>query len=69
MIKTKDAETSIKEAARHKCHDLYAEIKDLDLIAKEFRYHEQCRRDFVRPEKKSEQVRIYFLSSVSLAFN
>ena len=31
---------------------MYSEIKDMDLIAKEFKYHEHCRKRFVKLEKK-----------------
>ena len=31
---------------------LHYEIKDIDLIAKEFKYHQHCYREFTRPIKK-----------------
>ena len=38
-ITTSSAEAKIEEAAAAKAESLYYEIKDLDLIAKEFKYH------------------------------
>ena len=38
-IATNEASDTIKEAAKTKDLELYAEIKDLDLITKEFKYH------------------------------
>ena len=40
------AENTIKAAAKLKNTSLYAEIKDLNLIAKEFKYHEKCYTEF-----------------------
>ena len=55
-ITTLSAEATIKEAAEaQEDKSLYYQIKDLDLIAKEFKYHECCRRDFIR-KKKSASV-------------
>ena len=53
-ITTIEATESIKEAAKIKDPKLYAEIKDIDLIAKEFKYHEHCRRNFTRKRKCEE---------------
>ena len=41
-IETHDAEMTIKAAAKDKNETLYNEIKDLDLIAKEFKVHKHC---------------------------
>ena len=49
MITTFDAEKNVKENARIKNAPLYDEIKDLDLIATEFKYHYvPGHRDFTR---------------------
>ena len=40
-------------AAESKGGDSYYEIRDLDLIAKEFRYHRLCYKDFIRHQKSS----------------
>ena len=53
-ILTYDAETSIKKAAQAKDEGLYAEIKDLDLISKEFKVHKHCYREFTRDCNKDE---------------
>ena len=45
-IVTFDAANSIKAAAKVKNENLYVEIKDLDLIAKEFRVHKHCYQQF-----------------------
>ena len=50
-ISTYDAEKSFKEDAEEKDKVLFIEIKDLDLIAKEFKFHEHCRRNFLRRKK------------------
>ena len=48
MIKTKDAETIIKNISTERKLKLYGRIKDEDLLAKEFRYHSHCHRNFTR---------------------
>ena len=40
------AANSIKAAAKVKNENLYIEIKDLDLIAKEFKVHKHCYQQF-----------------------
>ena len=46
-ISTEQAVTTLKQAAEaSKDQSLYYKIKDLDLIAKEFKYHEPCYREF-----------------------
>ena len=47
-IKTKVAETTIKNISKERNLDLYGKIKDDDLLAKEFRYHSHCYKDFTR---------------------
>ena len=50
-ISTQQAVNTIKEAAEAKeDQSLYYEIKDLGLIAKEFKYHDVCYREFTRKE-------------------
>ena len=53
-ITTTNALAKIKEAAEAKNESLYYEIKDIDLIAKEFQYHVSCYKDFVREDKSSQ---------------
>ena len=49
---TEQAVNTIKQAAEaNEDQTLFFEIKDLDLIAKEFKYHECCYEDFTRKEK------------------
>ena len=45
-IKTKDAETIIKNIPKERKLKLYGRIKDEDLLAKEFCYHSHCYRNF-----------------------
>ena len=50
---TETAETSIKECARSKeDFELLGKIAGVDLIAKEARYHETCRRDYLRKDER-----------------
>ena len=53
-ITTMSAVAKIKEAAESKNESLYYEIKDVDLIAKKFKYHAFCYKDFVRQERPSQ---------------
>ena len=55
-LKMKEAELFIKQRAREKDPELFYEIKHLDLIAKNFWFHEHCRKDFARPKKSSNLV-------------
>ena len=57
-IATNEASDTIKEAAKTKGLELYAEIKDLYLIAK---YHEHCRKNFTRKRKHGETISIKFM--------
>ena len=52
----KEAELLIKQRAQEKDPELFYEIKHLDLIAKNFWFHEHCRKDFARPKKSSNSV-------------
>ena len=53
-ISTQQALNTIKDAAEEKQDQkLFFEIKDLDLIAKEFKYHDACFREYT---KKSDKV-------------
>ena len=47
-ITTSDAVATIKAAAKQNNPDLYYEINDLDLIAREFKYHKKCYNDINR---------------------
>ena len=47
-ISTYDAEEAIKAAAKENNSEFYFRIKDLDLIAKEFKYHKHCYGNFTR---------------------
>ena len=47
-IATLNATETVKAAAKAQNQDMYYEIKDLDLISKEFKYHASCYRDFTR---------------------
>ena len=53
---TKEAEAKIKHAAKVKKLDLYFEIKDVDLIAKEFKYHKNCYRNLTRQTTEVDTV-------------
>ena len=49
---TEQAVNTIKQVAEaNEDQTLFFEIKDLNLIAKEFKYHECCYKDFTRKEK------------------
>ena len=45
-IEIKDAKTTIKNISKERSPVLYGRIKDEDLLAKEFRYHSHCYRNF-----------------------
>ena len=55
-LEMKEAELFIKQRPREKDPELFYEIKHLDLIAKNFWFHEHCRKDFTRPKKSSNSV-------------
>ena len=55
-IKTKDAETTIKNISKERNPGLYGRIKDEDLVAKEFRYHTHCYRNFTRQWTSESKV-------------
>ena len=51
---TDKAVQTIKDAAESKeDQSLYFKIKDADLIAREFKYHEHCCKEYTRKEKSS----------------
>ena len=53
-ICTENAAQTVKDAAESKeDQTLYFEIKDADLIANEFKYHESCYKEYTRKEKSS----------------
>ena len=51
-MKTKDAETSIKNISKERNPELYGRIKDEDLPAKEFRYHSQLLQELYQAVDK-----------------
>lgn len=52
LITTLKAAETIKQAAEaNDDQSIYFEIKDVDLIAKEFKYHDFCYKEFTRKEK------------------
>lgn len=59
QIATNDAVCTIKAAAYAKDQDMYGEIKDVCLFAKEFKTHDHCYRDFTRgfTKKSRESVK------------
>ena len=54
-VTTMDVCDTIKAAAKVENPTLYAEIHDLDLIAKEFKYHRHCYKSFTRSYGKKER--------------
>ena len=55
----KKAELTLKEAAEANIdQNIYYEIKDVDLIAKEFKYHEFCYKEFTRKKKLSQATAV-----------
>ena len=58
-ITTKQAELTLKEAAEASIdQNIYYEIKDVDLIAKVFKYHEFCYKEFTRKKKHSQATAV-----------
>ena len=58
-ITTKQAELTLKEAAEANIdQNIYYEIKDVDLIAKVFKYHEFCYKEFTRKKKHSQATAV-----------
>ena len=55
QILTHDASETIKAAAKAKDNEMYLELKDLCLIAKELRYHDHCYINFTRGFSKGER--------------
>ena len=56
MIERDEAEDTIKAAAKAKNPNLYFEIKDVDLFAKELKTHVHCYREFTRGFNKSSRA-------------
>ena len=53
----KEPELLIKQRAQEKDPELFYEIEHyLDLVTKNFWFHEHCRKDFTRPKKSSNLV-------------
>ena len=57
LITTTDAVESIKAAAFAKNAEWYREFKDVCLIAKEFKAHSHCYREFTRGYTKKDRER------------
>ena len=55
-ILTSSAETTIKESAQTKDKELHSRIVGVDLIAKEFKYHQVCYREFTRDNLTDRNV-------------
>ena len=56
-ITTEQTANTLKQAAEaHEDQSLFYEIKDVDLIAKEFKYHESCYKEFTRKNKKVPEI-------------
>lgn len=54
---TENAVQTIKESAESKeDQNLFFEVKDADLIAREFKYHESCYKEYTRKQKSSVKV-------------
>ena len=58
MIERDEAEDTIKAVAKAKNPNLYFEIKDVDLFAKEFKTHVHCYREFTRAFNKSSRASV-----------
>ena len=50
-LEMKKAELFIKQRPQEEDPELFHEKKHLDLIAKNFWFHEDCRKDFTRQRK------------------
>ena len=55
LLVTQSAQRTVKVAAKITRPSLYAEIKDINLIAKEFKYHDKCYKEFTRNVKTVSQ--------------
>ena len=55
-ITTFNASKTVKESAKIKDSSLYAEIVDLDLIVKEFEYHQVCYQNSTREYLSGDQL-------------
>ena len=57
-IATEQASKTLKDKAETMDDkSLHYEIKDIDLIAREFKYHQHCYREFTRPiKRKSDET-------------
>jgi len=57
---TETAENSIKQAAQHKLdYALLGEISDMDLRAREARYHASCRKAYIRDDSRDHHGQDY----------
>ena len=57
-VATEQASKTLKDKAETMDDkSLHYEIKDIDLIAREFKYHQHCYREFTRPiKRKSDET-------------
>ncbi|MEM7299100.1 MAG: hypothetical protein AAF391_12645, partial [Bacteroidota bacterium] len=55
QIATNDAVSTIRAAAQAQNEEMYREIKDTDLFAKEFKTHDHCYRQFTRGYTKKSR--------------
>ena len=56
-VTTELAANTLKQAAEaNKDQSLFYEIKDIDLIGKEFKYHDSCYKEFKRKKKKTPSL-------------
>ena len=55
----KTAEETVKKLALERNQDLYYQIKEEDLIAKEFKYHRHCYKNFTRKTPSESKTQIY----------
>lgn len=56
-VTTEQATNTLKQAAEaNKDQSLFYKIKDVDLIAKEFKYHDSCYKEFTQKKKKTPSL-------------
>ena len=72
MIERDEAEDTIKAVAKAKNPNLYFEIKDVDLFAKEFKTHVHCYREFTRGFNNGSRASVNYQNqsdNVSITFS
>ena len=69
---TFETQATVKAAAKVKDEDMFIEIKDLDLIAKEFKMYDLCRKRFTkgfgpqdREKAQAKEVGFFYRKSIS----